>query len=125
MTDYDSDGPTWLNLTPHPVTIAGVELPPIGQTARVQVTYQQVGSVDGVPVVEAVYGEPSGIPRPGEGMIYVVSGLVRRHLRGRPDVVAPDTGPTAIRDSEGRILGVTRVIGPSAASAPHRFGDES
>lgn len=42
--------------------------------------------------------------------IYVVSALVASRCAGRPDVYSPDTGPTAIRDDEGRIVAVRGLV---------------
>lgn len=39
---------------------------------------------------------------------FSVSSLVAQAVVGREDVVAPDTGPTAIRDEAGRIVAVRR-----------------
>ena len=40
--------------------------------------------------------------------IYIVSSLVAQAVAGRNDVVAPDAGPTAIRNEQGQIVAVTR-----------------
>lgn len=43
---------------------------------------------------------------------YIVSSMVRDALgQSRPDVFAPDTGPTAIRNEKGQVEAVTRLIG--------------
>jgi len=55
-----------------------------------------------------------GDPEPG--LVYIVSAMVGAALReagvSRPDVLCPGTGPQdgAIRDPEGRIQAVTRLI---------------
>jgi len=86
-----------------------VEIPPSGQVARVSATAQQVGTItiDGFdfPVVKTVFGEVTGLPEPQEDTVYIVSTLVLSAVQGRKDVVAPNTG-AAIRDSEGRVVGV-------------------
>lgn len=102
-----------INLTPHTVTLVcgerTVEVAPSGQVARVSATAQQVGTItiDGFdfPVVKTVFGEVTGLPEPQDNTVYVVSTLVLSAVQGRKDVVAPNTG-AAIRDSEGRVVGV-------------------
>lgn len=101
-----------VNLTPHPLTVAGRTIAPSGTVARAAVTYADAGDLDGIPVVAAQYGDVVDLPDATDGTVYIVSGLVRSALGDtRPDVVAPDTGPTAVRDDAGRIVGVTRLIG--------------
>ena len=51
-------------------------------------------------------------PAPDEGVVYLVSSMVQEALP-RSDVLAPDTGPTAIRDERGNVWAVTRLIGPA------------
>lgn len=101
-----------VNLIPHPLNIAGVEYPPSGQVARVTLLHQQmVGEVNGAIVMQNYFGEVENLPDPKENTVYIVSGLVLAHLNGeRDDVLAPDTGATAIRDEKGRIIGVTQLI---------------
>jgi len=62
------------------------------------------------------YGSVEGLPDPEPGLVYIVSAMVGAALReagvSRPDVLCPGTGPQdgAIRDPEGRIQAVTRLI---------------
>ena len=102
-----------VNLTPHTITIftdeCGHDIPSEG-VARVKTESRVVGDINGIPVVETTYGEIEGLPEPKDGTIYIVSGLVRAALNGtRDDVVSPDTGPTAVRNDKGQIVGVTRL----------------
>jgi hypothetical protein len=110
-----------VNLTPHPITIVvgdrKLVLPPSGgQVARVGQTYRDLGALGledlNVPVVATTYGDINGLPDPEPGVFYVVSALVAQAAwaTGRLDVLAPDTGAGAIRDEEGRIVGVTRLL---------------
>jgi hypothetical protein len=52
----------------------------------------------------------SPFPSPQPGVYYLVSSRVASHpaLRGRQDVLSPDTGPTAFRQN-GQIIAVTRL----------------
>jgi len=109
-----------VNLTPHPITIVvgedKIEIPPSGQVARVGQTYRDMGHVDIggtlVPVAASVYGEVTGLPPEEPGIFYITSALVAQAAwaMGRLDVLAPDTGAGAVRDEQGRIVGVTRLL---------------
>ena len=101
-----------INLTPHEIVVAGRIIPASGEVARVSVSYIDLTPHEDIPVVSSVFGEVQGLPPRALGTVYIVSGMVRSALEGkRPDVFSPDTGPTAIRDDAGRIIGVTRLIG--------------
>jgi hypothetical protein len=109
-----------VNLTPHPIRVVvgekEVVLPPSGQVARVGQTYRDLGHVDTgealVPVVASVYGDIIGLPDGEPGTLYVASAMVAQAAwaMGRLDVLAPDTGAGAVRDEQGRIVGVTRLL---------------
>ena len=64
-----------------------------------------------------VFGEVTGLPRPEDGTVYVVSGMVGAALAGwgRRDVYMPGTGPSdgARRNEAGHISGVTRLVAVS------------
>ena len=83
--------------------------------ARVSYTERQIGEINGIEVVRSIFGSVEGLPRPQPGKAYLVSRLILSALESegarRSDVFAPDTGSTAIRDAEGRITGVTRLLG--------------
>ena len=101
-----------INLTPHPITIQPsgaqpITLPVSGRIARLDSAQEIDTGFAGVPVVTTRFGQVIGLPGPEEGKVYIVSSLVAQHVR-RPDVVAPDTGPTAIRQ-DGQIVAVTRL----------------
>jgi len=102
-----------VNLTPHEIRVVKddceVIIPPSGGVARVKTEQVEVGSIDGIPVVKTEFGEVEGLPDPEPNTIYIVSSIVAQAVAGeREDVVAPDTGPTAIRDENGRIVAVRR-----------------
>lgn len=105
-----------VNCTAHPIHIADDAgnvvrvIEPSGQVARVAVEQVVVGELDGVPVVETHWGTVEGLPEPQEDVVYVTSTIVLQAAKaeGRTDVVSPDTGPTAVRDEEGRIIAVRR-----------------
>lgn len=110
-----------INLTPHPILIRTPQgettLPPSGTIARVKMGEEvllptKVGSLD-VPVISRVEVEVEGLPSDRNGEACLVSSMVLGALplgQPRPEVFAPDTGPTAIRDEDGRIIAVTRLV---------------
>jgi len=102
-----------INLTPHQVVVrladgGDVIFSPSGRVARCAVSQETVGEANGIPIVRSVFGAVEGLPEAQDGTIYIVSSLVAQAVAGREDVVAPDTGPTAVRDEGGRIVAVTR-----------------
>lgn len=104
-----------LNLTPHPITIvredgSRVTFEPSGLIARVATTETQIGiePTTGVPVVSRTLGQPQGLPE--EGTPCLVSAMVLGACPGRRGVFAPDSGPTAIRNAQGQIEAVTRLV---------------
>jgi len=115
----------FVNLTPHAIVIFlpngnKLEIPPSGQVARVATYRNQVGTLSTpegeIPLVRVEYGEVEGLPeRPEEGTVYIVSLVVAQAVKASPSLAAlwtgrllvPDTSPQgAVRDSEGRIIGV-------------------
>lgn len=113
---------TLVNLTPHALTLVSATgehhvLPPSGTVARVASTPGTVEAREGFPCLVASptsFGEVTGLPAPAEGTVFVVSGMVGAALtgRGRSDVFCPGTGPNdgAVRNEQGHIIGVTRLI---------------
>ncbi len=109
-----------INLTPHPITIVvgdqRLVLAPSGNVARVSQGYRDLGTLEvggfDIPVVATTYGDIVGLPPEEPGTFYIVSAIVAQAAwaKGRLDVLAPDTGAGAVRDEEGRIVGVTRLL---------------
>ena len=102
-----------LNLTPHAITIrtqAGdVTFPPSGQVARVSTVATDTGMVvAGVRVIRNTYGPVTGLPV--DGTPCIVSGMVLAALPpGTPNVFAPATGATAVREN-GQVVAVTELV---------------
>ena len=104
-----------INLTPHTINVADKdgniirEIKPSGTVARVSTKEAPAGEIDGIPVVETKFGEVEGLPEPQDGTVFLVSSIVRSAVPAlRTDVLVPDTGPTAVRDEQGRIVAVRR-----------------
>ena len=113
-----------INLTPHEIAIVeadGAEIasfPASGVVARVSVTEKVTGMLrfDGIPVdiISSDFGEVEGLPALSElegHERFLVSSMVLDRLGSEWSGIAfaPDTGPSAIRDSQGHIVGVTRL----------------
>lgn len=101
----------FINCTPHAITVEGLgPLPASGSVPRCTTERSEATSVGGVRVITQKMGAVTGLPDPVEGVFYIVSGLVLGALNGtRPDVVAPDTGPDAIREN-GQIVAVKGFV---------------
>jgi len=109
-----------VNLTPHPISLAN-EAGEVTETiaphpagpARCKTQSVPTGrDVEGVKVFRNTFGNVEGLPAPTEGFSYIVSSIVLAAVDdSRVDVVAPDTGPTAVRDENGRILAVRQFSG--------------
>ena len=101
-----------VNLTPHTVSIASEsgeivrKIEPTLPSARVNSTAVKGAPIDGVLFVETVFGQVENLPEPKEDTIYIVSQIVIAALPARRDLVRPDTGPTCVRDAEGKIVAV-------------------
>lgn len=98
-----------VNLTPHELNIITdnntVVLPPSGDVARVTVEYTEVATVEQngvvIPLYQAQYGDVVGLPSPKEGVVYIVSGMVKA-AESRADVVSPGE---LLRDNSGKPVG--------------------
>jgi hypothetical protein len=102
----------FVNLTPHAITVEGLgTIPASGIVARVGVTQRDVGARGGVRLRTSIKGSVEGMPAPAEGVTYIVSAMVLDALAGSrlTDVVAPDTGPDAIREN-GQIVAVCGFV---------------
>ena len=105
----------FMNLTPHALNVLdtqGVEhvFLQAGNPVRVAATVEDLEPVEGFKVSRQVFGRVIDLPEPVEGVTYIVSALVLAALKGsRQDVVAPDTGPTAIREN-GQIKAVRGFV---------------
>lgn len=101
----------FVNCTPHALTVEGLgTLPASGVVPRCATVRSEAPSVAGVRLVRQTVGQVTGLPSEQPDTIYIVSGMVLAALNGsRPDVVAPDTGPDAIREN-GQIVAVRGFV---------------
>lgn len=112
---------TLVNCTPHPIRIVlpsgrTLELPAAAHPARLiappaRSTALAVNAETVEVLVEAPPHETEDLPAPRPGTYYLVSSLLAAAHAGRPDLLAPATGPDdgALRDDAGRICAVTRL----------------
>lgn len=124
---------TIVNLMPHSVvlyTAEGVKtFPPSGSLARVRGEAVTIAQALGVEVIADHFSPVVGLPDPQPNTIYLVSGRVIYALSVagdvRSDVLSPATSPKdgAIRDPNGRVVGVTRLRGVSRM-APIKGGHD-
>lgn len=109
----------FLNLTPHTVTLANGTLTikfekdittPVARVEQIieekMISYEVIpGMVIDMPVNVVTRTNVYGLPEPQEGVIYICSSMVATHVR-RPDVIAPITDSTCVRDENGRVISV-------------------
>ena len=112
-----------VNLTPHAITVSTEEVtmtfPPNGDAARVDtkntvedpiMVEQFAGLGISVPLSTVTTHGVIGLPEPEENVLYIVSAMVAQSCLHRTDVIAPDTGPTAIRYTEGPMKGQIEAV---------------
>ena len=108
---------SFINLTPHLVRIMDEDgqlhgIQPSGSVATVSTTMTTAGTVfDGArtfAVSSRTFGQVQGLPEQQPGVTFIVSAMVLDHVN-REDVVAPDTGATAIR-KDGQVWAVRGLV---------------
>ena len=95
---------SFVNLTPHEITIIGAEtivVPPSGTVARVSSVSVPSMPRDGVECTVFVFGGVQGLPEPAAGVTFIVSGMVLDACN-RSDLAAPGV---LVRDDAGQPIG--------------------
>lgn len=99
------------NLTPHALNIVTdegtVTVPPSGTVARCSSAATPAGSIGGIALSRVTFGEVTGLPAPEEGVLLVVSALVRSALPARADLASPGE---LVRDAAGAVIGCRGLI---------------
>lgn len=95
-----------VNLTPHTLNLYRdgemiLAIPSSG-VARVSVTSQIIGEVNGFPIRRNTYGEIVDLPDSEPETVYVVSALVAQAAKDRTDLLVVDD---TVRNAEGQIIG--------------------
>ena len=106
--------PVIINLIQHPVVILDndgnkITFSPSGKVARVSETAQSAGKLGKFSLVRKQRQDIENLPAPQKNTYYIVSGLVFDNTT-RKDVIAPDSGPTAIRNEKGYIDAVRSFL---------------
>lgn len=105
------------NCTPHDIEVrvdnCGITEVTIFQRSeiipRVETIETVSEEIEGFPTVRQTLSEVSGLPPFQYGTFLIVSGMVF-NASDRADLIAPDTGKTAIRNEKGQIVAVTRFL---------------
>lgn len=110
-----------VNLNPHKIVVLNhegqTEYPPAEKPCRIKTEQKLVGWLHATPIFSTVYGEIENLPPPTDYAVdpeyrtfYIVNNLILAALKGsRPDCIAPDTGPTAVREN-GQVVAVKQWI---------------
>jgi len=105
----------FINCTPHRIVLQTISkqinFEASGIIPRVETNYSEVEVIEDIPFVSVKKGKVVGLPDCKDNTVYIVSGLVFDTVSSfRIDVIAPDTGETAIRNEKGQIVAVTRFL---------------
>lgn len=115
-----------VNATPHLIRIIRpdgneIQVEPCGIVVRCAVDEKEVGYMDGVPCLTAEFGDIEGFAevyasikdKDKPNSVIIVSVIVLEAAKKKNKflnyLAAPDTGPTAVRDEKGQIIGVRRL----------------
>jgi len=102
-----------INCTPHAINFNfngnNTTFEPSGIIPRVSTIEVEAQEIAGFPCVTNIIGNVEGMPEKKPGTFLIVSGMVFG-ASNRPDLIAPDTGKTAVRNDKGHIIAVTRFL---------------
>ena len=100
-----------INLTPHKINIVDeegnvVKIFESSSEARAAQKDVEIGTLEGIPIVETEFGEPIGLPEYSQGTYYIVSAITAKaaSLSGRNTRDLLLTSKT-VRNSNGQIIG--------------------
>lgn len=96
-----------VNLTPHFLNIVAadgstVDIPPSGNIARVGSISSIVATVNGININKQTFGKVMDLPDAQDGLVYIVSRMVKDRVPNRADVVVPGV---PFRDADGKVIG--------------------
>lgn len=100
----------FINLTPHMLNIIAADGSTIyniapegnGNIARVSSISNIVDTINGININRQTFGKVMGLPDAQDGVVYIVSRMVKDRVPGRNDVVVPGA---SFRDAEGNTIG--------------------
>jgi len=90
------------NMTPHEIVVNGTPFKASGQVARVSVIRVKVQEEQGISLYHSEFGEVENLPPKEDGVLLLVSAMVRLSLPNRNDLLSPGT---LIRDEKGVPIG--------------------
>lgn len=100
-----------INLTPHKINIVDeegnvVKIFESSGVARAAQKDVEIGTLEGIQIIETDFGKPIGLPEYNQGTYYIVSALTAKaaSLSGRNTRDLLLTGKT-VRNSDGQIIG--------------------
>lgn len=98
---------TLVNLTPHTLNLIAadgstVDIPTSGNIARVGSISSIVATVNGININKQTFGKIVDLPDAQDGLVYIVSRMVKDRVPDRDDVVVPGV---PFRDTDGKIIG--------------------
>jgi len=96
-----------INLTPHALNIINndgnvVDIKPSGLIARVAASSAVIATVNGFSISQQTFGDVVGLPPAADGVMLIVSRMVKDRVADRADVVVPGA---PVRDADGKIIG--------------------
>lgn len=91
-----------INLTAHQIIVNGKTILPTGYVARAVTKSNQVGEVNGIPLVVTKVQDINNLPAPEENVFYIVTSMVREACPDRQDLISPTR---LIRDQNNNIIG--------------------
>lgn len=97
----------FVNLTPHAIVIGSLTIPASGVVARCAAKTSPAGEVDGVTLVRTEFGAVENLPDPEDGVVFVVSALVRAAVPSRTDVASPGD---LVRNEAGQVVGCKNLV---------------
>lgn len=108
----------FINLTEHKIIIYGkcktTTIEPSGIIARCKIEEHDLESIDEVEIIELVKERIKNLPKPKNGVYYIVSQLVMEEATDRFDLLSPDTRPkSVIKNKYGKVIGTRRLRGKS------------
>ena len=107
------------NLTNHIIKIVKdneiiAEIEPEGIVCRAETNFNPGYSieVDGhrIPTVKPNFKKIVDLPPPEDGVFYIVSNIAFTWIKGRRDIIAPDTWKGVLLDSNGKVYAVSQFL---------------
>ncbi|HHE65369.1 MAG TPA: hypothetical protein ENL09_05035 [Bacteroidetes bacterium] len=109
-----------VNLTAHPVRVINEDnkiiatFPPSGKVARALTEFEPGWTIEiedtFIPTSRPKLKGIADLPPPKDGVLYIVSIVLFNKIKGRRDVIAPDTGLDCIKDGNGNVFAVRRFL---------------